>query len=430
MNPLFLSFLILLGVLLLFRLNWILALFRTKKSKVVYRSARQELAPKYPLIFIPGILGIKLFDPEHQAYVWGGSKEILFRNPQHASYRLNEAQPLIANEQIHTFPVIPHLLELLISWEMRGTLENALGYKENRDLFFLGYDWRKDYRLLAQRIQFEIKKVQEHFGPHQKVILLGQSMSNLGIRYLLRTAEPSLRNSIARWYCFGPPWRGTYNSIKLLEKGYHPASRAFYGFTFDDIVTYPSCFQLLPNTLRLWTAEGQEIEDTDIYSRETWWKYNLSNVTQQNLGEAEQEAFEHALKDAKKFAEEIRGTSPLEQQISQVWFASDHNWATQGGVYDQGKVFLEAKILKKRYPHLLHKTLARGDDHIPLSHLTQNPCGPLVRNYRHIPYGENYILVGQPSDHRTLVNSYRPNIQALIQDILHLRKREKNEHSP
>lgn len=394
---------------------------RATKRKV--RSRWPSEKKNLPVIYLPGILGVKLFDRRHHAYVWGDYRGLLFRDEQHAGYALGHDDEILANEPLHHFRIVPGLVSTHVTTGLVRTLESALGYRVGRDLFFVGHDWRKDYRLVAQRVEMEIRRVQWDFGKRTPIIVIGQSMSNLAIRYLLRTCTPEIRDSVAKWYAFGPPWQGTFNALTMLRKGYYPATTRFHGFSPSDAATYDSCYQLLPREAQLLDASGRNVSGFDIYDVACWIDYGLGSPDLARHRPAERQSLQVRLDGAKQFGDAISGTDPREERVPQTWFAGNRNWAVRAAIADAGGAVVTGRAIRQRHPTLAPLALARGDDHIPLSHLTDNACGPLVRSYDGIPYGESYVLVGQPRDHRALIN-YPPNLRALAMDIAAVRSQQ------
>ncbi|WP_439953262.1 lipase/acyltransferase domain-containing protein, partial [Escherichia coli] len=75
------------------------------------------------------------------------------------------------------------------------------------------YDWHADHRHLAAQLDAKIHQVKQRYGEQQKILLIAHSSSNCAIRYYLQqSATQKNRDSIAKWYAFGPPWVGTFQS--------------------------------------------------------------------------------------------------------------------------------------------------------------------------------------------------------------------------
>jgi hypothetical protein len=448
-------------------INWAISYARARRIRrqLKIRPSR----PLTPIIYVPGILGVKLFDRRHGAYIWGDFRGVLLRDPAHAGYalpnrgldalspgqtprganghganghRANGANghganganganghgvahhagwthgshtDVIAAEPLHYFTIVPGLVDTLVTAEIRHVLEQALGYREGRDLFFLSYDWRLDYRALARRLEAKIRDIRAEFGARQQVIILGQSVANLAVRYLVRHGPADLRGCIAKWYAFGPTWKGTYNSLSMLRDGYYPATRRFHGFTPEDSASYPACHQLLPHEPVLRAADGHVIGDFDLDDVDCWVTYGLGPVGLADSRDARR-ALQRHIHRARAIQRDVSGEHPRDHEVPQVWLAGTRNRAVVAAVAHPDGALVTESAIRAHAPELADRTLARGDDHIPLSHLTERPCGPLVTSYDSAPYGESYVLIGEPKDHRAIIN-YPPNLHVLATDI-------------
>jgi hypothetical protein len=391
-------------------LNWAISAARARAIARRVADAPWRDAPNPPIIYVPGILGVKLFDRVHRADIWGSARGILRRDPKLAGYAVN-GYDVVATETLHHFPIASRLVTTLVTAEMVAMLERALGYREGHDLIFLNHDWRRDYRLVAERLELEIRRIRIDFGPKQRVIIVGQSVANLAIRLMVRTCPPEIRRSILRWYAFGPPWRGTFNALKMLREGYYPASRRFHGFSPADAATFAPCYQLLPQGAKLLDAGGKAVAGFDLYDAACWSAYGLGTPV------ADLKA---RLADARVFAEQVGGTDPRDGEVDQVWFAGGRNHAVCAAVADPSGALVTEDAIRKRRPELAGEALAVGDDHIPLAHLTAEAPGPVVRSYDALPYGERYVAVGMAKDHRALIN-FPANLEALAMDIAAVR---------
>ncbi|MCA9541188.1 MAG: hypothetical protein KC620_19945 [Myxococcales bacterium] len=403
-------------------------LYSRARAQLIARAVRQRFPrdrPNLPILYLPGIIGVKLYDRRHHQYVWGSAQGILRRDPRHADYRLRTEpwgaidaidDAVLANECLHAFPIIPGVLETLVTAELRQVLVDALDYQEGRDLFFVGYDWRHDFRHLARRLMQEIDRVRAIFGATQQVIILGQSVANLAVREVIRHGPPLYRDAIAKWYAFGPTWRGTYNALHMLRDGYYPASRRFFGFTAEDAYSYPAAFQLLPHDARLVDARGNGI-DFDLQRAESWLEHGLgpSSLTKADLPEL-QRRLDHTAANRKRVA----GEDAFDARVRQTWFAGARNHAVTAAVAHPDGALVTEKAIRAHRPQIADQVLARGDDHLPLSHLTDAPCGPLVTDAAAIPYGESYVHIGQPRDHRAIINA-TATLSTLAVDIAAVR---------
>ncbi|MEY4763828.1 MAG: hypothetical protein RI907_501 [Pseudomonadota bacterium] len=370
-----------------------------------------------PVLYVAGILGSKLYDRQTQLHTWGDARGLLMRGADEAGFAPDARQPgrVLLNEALHEFSIVPGLLSSIVTRDVVNALEVGLGYRLNVDLFFMAYDWRADYRRLGERLENEVQRLQQQFGEDQPVLLIGQSVANLGLRYWLRHADARWRQAIGKWYAFGPPWQGTWNAVHMLQDGYWPGTRAFHGFAPEDVAQCPSTWQLLPAESRLADHDGSDIVGFDIYDAHHWREHGLpADVAQ----------LQARLDDGRAFAQAVSGWHPADDAVPQTWFVNDSNLAVsravRGGPGQPALTTLDA--LRRQRPQLVPDLCEPGDDHIPLRHITQAPCGPLVSSHAAMPWGHNAVLIGQAADHRAQIN-HGPNLLALVRDIAALQMR-------
>lgn len=381
------------------------------RSHVVLRLSGQSPARRLPVLYIPGLFGTKLFDRQCGEYIWGDYRGLLFRQPHEAGYAVDQDDPwrVLANETLHEFRIVPGVFSTIVTRDVVNALEVGLGYRLDCDLFFLAYDWRADYRKLGRLIEIEIERLQARFGADQQIIIIGQSVANMAIRYWLRECRPEMRESVAKWYAFGPPWRGSWNTINMLQNGYWPATRRFHGFSAEAVASCPSVYQLLPAESRLMDVHGEPVEGFDIFDASCW---KAAGLPAQAAGLAGH------LAQAREFSQAIAGTDAAEQSVPQTWFVNAANQAVTTAVRgnDGEPVAPTIAAIRQRAPQLLVRCLETGDDHFPLRHISEAPCGPLVASPDAVPWGDNSVVISQAHDHRALIN-HGPNLRVLVQDM-------------
>jgi hypothetical protein len=385
------------------------------RAHALMRGLRDELRPAranlMPVIYVSGILGSKMYDRMAQVYTWGHVRGLVMRQPGEAAFAPDLQQPnrVLTNEALHEFPIVPGLVSTIVTRDVVNALEVGLGYRLHADLCFLAYDWRDDYRRLGERLENEIQRLRLQFGAQQKVILIGQSVANVGMRYWMRHCDPSYLASIGKWYAFGPPWQGSWNAVHMLQEGYWPATRKLHGFSPEDVMQCPSAWQLLPVESRLCDRDGQPVPGFNIFDAHHWRENGLPSAIP---------ALQSRLDAARAFAQDVAGHQPRDLAVPQTWFVNARNLAVSAAVQGHGgqPALTHLDHLRKQVPELLPAVCEVGDDHIPLRHFTQAPCGPLVRTHDAMPWGHNAVLIGAAKDHRAQIND-GPNLQALVRDI-------------
>ena len=421
-------------------LNYVYSQFRAFKIAAELKKAGLNgKGANLPVLYMPGILGTKLYDRQERINVWGDPAGLLAHKPEHAAFKLDpcpcikdlpasklDNPRIIASEALHAFPIIPGLVHTLVTAELVHVLQAALGYRLGRDLVFIGHDWRQDYRLLAKRLDLELARIDAIYGSNQKIVLMGQSSGNFAFCHWLGKAKPSLRKRIARWYLFGPPWQGTYHSLSMLHEGYYPGTRYFHGFSPADVATYPSVYQMLRHNPKLIDHTGRAIEDLDLLSPDCWQEYGLGPWHQaqqkEHLSDDDKKAgLTPCLEMASIFADELVKSREAVKDISQLWFLGSANTAVRYAVCRNKKLLLKAKDIRRNAPEAAGKALVPGDDHLPLEDFAKDPNGPFVTDSKNLPYGENFMFVGKSKDHRALIN-YTPNLRILAFDLAVIRR--------
>lgn len=403
-------------------INWGFALARGLRiSQGLRRAGLNQQGKNLPVLYLPGILGTRLYDRERRVQTWGDYRGVFFNKPEDAGYEYEDSDAhrmrVQASEQLHAFTIVPGLVHSLVTAELKIVLETALGYREGRDLFFIGYDWRADYRRLADRLDEEMRRISALFGPEQEVVLIGQSAANLAVRYWLQTTGEAHRGRIAKWYAFGPPWQGTYHSLSMMMGGYYPATRHFHGFSPEDICSYPSAYQLIPAEFSALDRDGKPLPSFDVFDPACWETYRLGPYRASSAAALRARAsLAQNLCAAREFTGLIREAPEQELSVPRVWFLSDSNLAVNGAVYDGNMWHVEAKAIKRRFPHIAAQLLETGDDHLSLAPLLAARCGPVVRDIHHQPWGENFVYVSQAKTHRAQIN-YTPNLRCLAFDL-------------
>ncbi|EKT60039.1 lipase/acyltransferase domain-containing protein [Providencia sneebia] len=401
-------------------LNWGLAMLQAKKiAKQLRNTELKNTKLNLPIIYLPGIMGSQLYDRQKKTLIWGDYKSLIRKN----DYEYHHSPSQIGANQLHYFPVIPKLYDNLITAPLKLVLEKSLGYRDGVDLFFLGHDWRADHRQLAELLDTEIRRIKYLYGEQQKFLLIAHSASNCAIRYYLQSASPEIRQSIAKWYAFGPPWQGTFQSLALMQSGYYAGGRLFHGFTADEIASCPSAYQLLPCFPQLIDKQGNLITDFDIYDEECWKAFHLGpyRMGVKKLSDQQRRVRDQLAENlfsAKTFAERVSTRTVAEQAVPQTWFISDNHITVKRAIYDQGRLYLTASDI----PNLIDMALTKGDDHLPLDGLLMGWEKAIVRDGEPQPFGEEYVFINQAKTHRALV-SYMPNLRSLALDIATLRQR-------
>ena len=204
-------------------------------------------------VLIPGITGSVL--EKNGKTIWGPSAGFVLGMLTGAGIKdlvLGEDNP--DDEQgdgttaTRVFPDV-HLFPGL--WKIDGYTKVAERLQQNLELekganyFEFPYDWRRDNRLAARRLQRAsatwLARRREKF-PGAKLVLLAHSMGGLVARYFLEVLD-GWRDTAAL-ITFGTPYRGSLDALDSLANGVHKLLRAVD--LTAAVRSFTSTYQLLP----------------------------------------------------------------------------------------------------------------------------------------------------------------------------------------
>lgn len=262
----------------------------------LYANTRQSI-DQPPVIFIPGLMGTRLRDPDSGKEIWPGSFFELFFD-DHSELAL-DIDPI----SLHPMPskLEPYAIADRIGGNdfyatILQALETAGGYRRatpgtppdfrHPSYYVFPYDWRYDNVLTARRLSAFIEQIRtDHRQPNLKVDIVGHSMGGLIARYYLRYGEADVldanefpvnmhgRSRIRRLILLGTPNLGSVESLKSFITG---RRKGLTTVPTEVLMTLPSLYQLFPHALNDWliTADGQPLErdqfDVEIWRRFQW----------------------------------------------------------------------------------------------------------------------------------------------------------------
>lgn len=219
---------------------------------------------RHLIVFLPGIMGSALQKDGKDVWAlsgeglwqylisWGGSVQNLAiaqedgqTDDLHDGVR---ATRLI--EDLHSVPgLIEHagygLLSRRIPEFFEITSGSILTPRDDASFFCFPYDWRRDNRVSARRLQrfveTQLPRWRQWSGAHDaQVILIGHSMGGLVARYYVE--------ALGGWkHCralitIGSPHRGALGALDTLSNGFKKLSFDFSGL----VRSFASIYQLLP----------------------------------------------------------------------------------------------------------------------------------------------------------------------------------------
>jgi len=128
---------------------------------------------------------------------------------------------------------------------IRQAIKTTFDVTEGENYFEFPYDWRRDNRVAASRLQRLSHDWLKHWratseNSDARLILIAHSMGGLVARYFLEVLD-GWRDARAL-ISFGTPYRGSLNALKALSKGTRKGP-----FDFSEFVrSLTSVYQLLP----------------------------------------------------------------------------------------------------------------------------------------------------------------------------------------
>ena len=192
---------------------------------------------------------------------------------------------IVATGLMQDATLVPGLIKLFCGYtqlaeSIRTRFEvigNGLHSPEPSNFFEFPFDWRRDNRVSARRLQQMVEQRLAAWrvytsDPNAKVILLAHSMGGLVARHYLECRD-GWRDCLAL-VSFGTPYRGSLNALRFLTQGYKMAPLDLT----DCVRSYTSVYQLLP------TYPVVKVNDDFIPVREA----GLCHVDSQRANQASQ----------------------------------------------------------------------------------------------------------------------------------------------
>jgi pimeloyl-ACP methyl ester carboxylesterase len=172
---------------------------------------------------------------------------------------------ITAPEVIRDVHLLPGFWKIDGYTKMLRYIEETFDVERGANLFEFPYDWRRDNRVAARRLQRQagewLTKWRASSGAQDaKLVLVGHSMGGLVSRYYLECLD-GWRNTRAL-VSFGTPFRGSLNSLDTLVNG-----KKIKFFDLTDVArSFTAIYQLLP-TYPCYVEGGAEpayVDEADI----------------------------------------------------------------------------------------------------------------------------------------------------------------------
>jgi pimeloyl-ACP methyl ester carboxylesterase len=140
-------------------------------------------------------------------------------------------------------------------WKIEGYSEfcqelcSSVGLRKGSNFFTFPYDWRRDNRVSARRLQKFVNEKMYAWrngagGPDAKLILIAHSMGGLVARYFIEVLGGW--EDVRRLITLGTPHRGALNALGFLANGYAKKIGPLKVDATAVLRSFSSVYQLLP----------------------------------------------------------------------------------------------------------------------------------------------------------------------------------------
>jgi hypothetical protein len=222
--------------------------------------ANQQLRVGDVVVVIPGILGSVLLKDGKD--VWATSlaaivRGVLHRGREVRALELNGDDPderdlgdgVTADRLVSDLRVAPGLNAVDGYSGLHRMLLAQPGVAWGENYFHLPYDWRRDNRVAARKLESLshtwLERWRERSGNQDaKLILIGHSMGGLVARYFLECLQGW--RSTRMLITFGTPFRGSLNAVDFLANGMRKGIWPLKLDLTDVLRSLTSVYQLLP----------------------------------------------------------------------------------------------------------------------------------------------------------------------------------------
>ncbi len=210
------------------------------------------------VVVIPGLLGSRL--RRQNRVLWGGTTSQLVR----AMWSLNDLLlPADAGDDgVRADGVLTDIGLLPGLWSVSGygRLIDTLGKRDAQRVVGFAWDWRRDIRQAAQRLQVEILDELDRWraaegGPDARLVLVGHGEGGLVAGHFL--AQLGGWEFTRLFIPIGTPFRGTVRALEQLVNGARPGIGALRLDLTTLIRSLQPLYQTLPTFRTVDTGDGQ-----------------------------------------------------------------------------------------------------------------------------------------------------------------------------
>jgi pimeloyl-ACP methyl ester carboxylesterase len=211
------------------------------------------------VVFLPGITGSVLAKDGRD--VWGVSASSIFRAVVSGGDSIRELALEVPDDPslddlgdgVAATRLVPDVHLIPGFWKIDGysklvqDIQGAFGLEEGESLFQFPYDWRRDNRVAARKLQRSIGswlRERRRTRPGAKAVLVAHSMGGLVSRYYLEVLGGW--SDVRTLVTFGTPYGGSLKALGFITNGYRLGVGPL-GFDLAPLLrSFTSVYQLLP----------------------------------------------------------------------------------------------------------------------------------------------------------------------------------------
>ncbi len=251
-----------------------------------------------PVVFIHGVLGSRLHDPQTGEEGWFSSPwRLLLDEFRHLANEIDADTLELKPSRYVPSALAGNIIGKDFYGNIIRTISHYGGYElatagrpvepDKKHYYVFLYDWRQDNVESARRLADLIDQIRlDYADPELKVDLVAHSMGGLIARYYLRYGREDMLNGndfpvnmyggdrVRRVILLGTPNLG---SVEMLNAFIYGIKLGFRRISPETLVTMPSLYQLLPHPINDWivNASGEPL-DRDLFDIAIWRRFQWS----------------------------------------------------------------------------------------------------------------------------------------------------------
>jgi pimeloyl-ACP methyl ester carboxylesterase len=348
-----------------------------------------------PVVFVPGIKGSLLQNPDGELVWLDGKQALGFSTPD--LRLLSNAPDLIPAGAVPSVTAIPYILDVDIYRPWLKTMSQS----EKIDFSVFSYDWRKDNLQTRDRLILALENIQKMYK--KKPILVGHSMGGM-LSYSAINARPDLVDKLV---LVGVPFQGGIGYMKDLYKGISIGLNSKIQSPCVN-ARYQTVYGFFPR-LATWDSKDVAVDesgntiDLDFFQEATW-RENVLGFYAQDCSEEEipsPSEFQTILDRALLFRKSLDPSPEFLKKTPQILVVHAKNRNTRKAIVRLEKP--NPKDKTKKYWDVEKAPMVMGDGSVSFENSQPPP-------------GFDYKTVLTEYEHSVLLND--PVVQKKILDLI------------